>query len=318
MWSWFGGNKRQDKLIKLEKYIDGFVTANGIDFTGQAVESSNGRFLVAWSDRDSSSGRGGHRESGFGTYVIAEDGIILAIGRAERPNDGKVANNGTFILNDWMLGEGLRGTFLAFDKSNCNIIRQLFSANLYSNGISENGEYGACQLCYSGTEDGGVLAFFDLARGHLLWKMAPETGRADGYRFDTENRVLTLCYKDKQQFDYSFDGVLLDTAKWKKVEFQRANGFQLHSRAKEQRARAQEAGDSEGLRGALELLNIALKRGIDQYPNEQAAICREMGEINEVLGDSGEALRQYERAIRLNPKVGLKRKIAAMKSGDSQ
>ncbi|MDE2322743.1 MAG: hypothetical protein KGL31_12675 [candidate division NC10 bacterium] len=316
MWSWFGRGK-QSKNLTIAQSGDKFVKVKvkDIDFFGPFSESSNRRYLVAWSDFDSSSGRGGFREGGLGTYILAEYGTVVAIGNAERPNDGKVADNGAFIFNDWMFGEGLKGTFLAFDRNGNNILRHGFSANLLNNGISCNGEYAVCQLCNSDTEDGSILAFFDLRDGKLLWKKIPETGWAHEYTFDIEKRLLTLTYRDTGQFTYSFDGAFLDQAKWEKVSFERATGFELHLRAKEKLTLAKRTGAKSDFLSILELLGIALRRGVDQYPNEQAAIYRTMGEIKEMLGESSEALALYERALSLNPKVGLKRKVAAMKAG---
>jgi hypothetical protein len=95
------------------KISDTFVTVEDIGFFGPYSQSNNGRFLVAWSDSDPSSGSGGFREGGLGTYVLAEYGSVILDGKAERPNDGRVADNGTFIFNDWMFGSGLKSTFFA-------------------------------------------------------------------------------------------------------------------------------------------------------------------------------------------------------------
>jgi len=58
-----------------------------------------------------------------------------------RPNDGKVADNGTFIFNDWGFGDGLKGTFRAFDSLGQNLIVRRFRANLLNNGISFDGRF---------------------------------------------------------------------------------------------------------------------------------------------------------------------------------
>lgn len=315
MWSSFFNRSKQNGSLTVAKSGYGFVTVDGINFFGPFAESNNQHFLVAWSDSDPSSGRGGFREAGLGTYVLAEHGNVVVIGKAERPNDGKVADNGIFILNDWMFGDGLKGRFLAFDANGNDILRHRFSANLYNNGIASNGEFAVCQLCNSDTEDGSVLAFFDLRNGKLLWKRAPETGWANEYKFDVERRLLTLCYRETGEFTYSFEGLLLDRERWQQVSFEHASGFELHIRAKEKLARAKQLGDKSDLPNILALLQAALQRGLDQYPIEQASIYRTMGEIHEMLSETTVALALYERALRLNPKVGLKRKVAAMKSG---
>jgi hypothetical protein len=74
------------------------------NFFGECARSRNGRFLLTWAD-----------DSARGRYFLLCDNRILAEGRMARPNDGKVADNGTFILNQWGSGDGLRGTFRAFN-----------------------------------------------------------------------------------------------------------------------------------------------------------------------------------------------------------
>ena len=58
---------------------------------------------------------------------------MICEGRSERPQDGKVANDGTFILNDWMLGEGLKGRFVAFRRDGTAILARDIAANLMTN-----------------------------------------------------------------------------------------------------------------------------------------------------------------------------------------
>ena len=44
-------------------------------------------------------------------YLLLEGSAVTIEGRIQRPNDGKVADNGAFILNDWMFGDALQSTF---------------------------------------------------------------------------------------------------------------------------------------------------------------------------------------------------------------
>ena len=295
------------------KFDNQFVRVDGLDFFGPYFESSNGRFLFAWSDFAPAMGVGGFREKGLGAFVLAEERKVIWTGQAERPNDGKVGDNGVFILNDWMLGDELKGTFLAFDKAGNLLIRHHFTANLYNNGISKNGEFAVCQLCKSDTKDGGTLAFFDIKNRKLLWQKEPDTGWADSYDIDTACFRLLLRYRDLGEIAYGFDGALIDCEKWEKISFDRATGFELHDQAKARFAHAKETQDEKEYEAVLGLLGIALQRGTENYPEAQARIYRTMGEIKEFLGRSREALLDYEKALSLNPKVGLKKKVTSMK-----
>lgn len=238
---------------------------------------------------------------------------MIAHGRAERPNDGKVADNGTFIFGDWMFGHGLNGTFYAFDKSGRCIVKHYFTTNLLNNGLSEDGLYAACQLANSETDDAGALAFFDLSAGCIKWKITPETGWTPAYKFAVDKRILTLSQADGVGFDFDFDGNFLDQEKLDKLEFESASGFTLHVRAQRMLQTAMESGDKLKLQEVYDLLQIAITRNLDKYPYEQASIHRAMGEIQESNSNFPDAIRHYETALKLNPKVGLKRKVAKLK-----
>jgi DNA-binding SARP family transcriptional activator len=58
-----------------------------------------------------------------------------------------------------------------------------------------------------------------------------------------------------------------------------------------------------------------LKRsvGTDISENTKAQAHRRLGEIAEKVGRPGDAIREYERALALNPKVGCKRRLAQLK-----
>lgn len=76
---------------------------------------------------------------------MLEHDRLICEGRLERPQDGKVANDGTFILNDWMFGEGLKGRLVAFRRDGTAILARDIAANLMSNGLSNDGQFAICQ-----------------------------------------------------------------------------------------------------------------------------------------------------------------------------
>lgn len=292
---------------------DNFVRIGSMDFYGQYSESPSGVFLIAWSDFDQSRGVGGFRERGEGTYVLAENGKAIRSGQVQRPNDGKVANNGTFIINDWMFGEGLKGIFYAFDMSGRQLVKHRFSANLFNNGMSEDGRYAVCQCANSDTEDGSVLAFFDLEKGSLLWKIQPESGRADSYYIDCVKKELLLGYRERGKYRYSFAGHFIDKDKWEVERIDYASAFELSIIAKERYKEKTSALSEADAQEILLLFDRALKKGLDEYPNEKASVYRTMGEVKEFLGKTTEAIQNYELALELNPKVGIKRHLDVLK-----
>lgn len=293
------GVRKSDRMIRIP----------AIDFFGPYSESPNKHFTIAWSDSDPKRGVGGFREKGEGTFVLLRDDEVIARGHVQRPNSGRIADNGTFLINDWMFGEKLRGTFYAFDARGELLIKKLFSANLHDNGISPGGQYGVCQCANSVTRDSSALAFFDLEKGTLLWQQQPKTGWATSYIFDDHRQTLTLCYRDGAAFRYSYSGAFLDGDVWERQKLQSATPVELSSMARSKlKARAGTLGQPEASE-LLELLNQALAKGLDVYPNEKANVYRAIGEIFEIMGATEKAILNYREALELNPKIGLKRRL---------
>lgn len=188
--------KRTDRISKIGSRM---VRVSSLDFFGPYSESENNIFTLGWSGSD---------------YFLAKKDAVLLKGTLQVLSDGKVANDGTFILNDLMLGDELDGTFYVFDMSGTKVMSHYFEANLYNNGISPNGKYAVCQCANSNTGDSGVLAFFDIEAGLLLWKIKPKSGWAYSYSFDMKNRYLYLECQEEGKFRYNFDGEFVDKEKW--------------------------------------------------------------------------------------------------------
>ncbi len=298
----------------IQKIGNSIVEIPSIGFFGPYAESPNLDYLIAWSDFDPSYEVGGYRKMGHGSYVLVKNGNVICSGQLERPNDGQVANNGTFVLADWLFGDGLKSIFYTFSSNGNKIIHHTFSANMLNTGLSESGQFAVVQLANSDSDDGGCLAFFDLFQKELLWKQVPIPGWANSYQFNDETKRLGLIFQDKGIYEYTYDGVFADSARWDEDRIKYASGFELVSIAQEKlkqfsdtRLKQEDADD------ILNILKRALKTNLNKYPNEQAKAYRVIGEVYETLGDVSMAIEMYEKAIKLDPKVGVKRQLEKLK-----
>jgi tetratricopeptide (TPR) repeat protein len=247
-----------------------------------------------------------------GKIALLKDEKVIFQDELERPNAGKVANNGTFIINDWTIGEGSKGTFLAFASSGQQVIQHLFSANLYTNGLSDDGQYAICQLYQSETTDRNTIALFDLESGKLLWQKVPETWVADAFEFDTEGNAINLVYENGTKFKYSLSGEFLDKEKWYQHRIQHGTGFELIKIAEGLLTATRNSEAESVAKEALNLYLLAADR-LKDSPFFRSQTYRKIGEIYESLHDIGNAIINYELALKLNPNVGVKKKLQALK-----
>lgn len=168
---------------------------NDINFYCQYSKSENGQNIIAYHDGDPFAGIGGHRKKGKGFYFIIKNQELVHVGQVERPNDGKIANNGSFIINDWLFDSGTKSIAYAFDANGEIIFKKKLSANLLNNAISASGNFALFKTCNSNSSDHSVLLLVDLQLKNLVWKKHFGFRNPDWYTI-LDNQLIKLHYKD--------------------------------------------------------------------------------------------------------------------------
>ena len=228
--------KNQDKeVLSIDIHEHNWIVIGGISFSfsGQCSKSENNTYILAWNDahlrEDEDTGK---EEFINGEFLLLENQKLILKGTLRRPNDGQVANNGTFIFNDWIGfsrnkdGEGLEGNFLAFNKMGKEIVNHHYSANLGKNSLSSDGKYAICQTYYSNTTDSNTVTCFDLVKGKLLWQKIPETKNADAFEIDSEKSIIYFLYDGVGKFRYTLAGEFIDKDKWYQARLKHGTGYE--------------------------------------------------------------------------------------------
>ena len=287
---------------------DNFVNVPSRDFYGECSRSPNRRFTIGWRDANDSGSRGGHRASGYGCYVLLEGKQILAEGKMQRPNDGRVADTGTFILSDWGFGEGLKGRFCAFDSTGRAIVSRKVSANIFNSGLAPDGSLAACQTCNSpGSPDDSCLMIFDLTRAVEVGKWTPESGWADFYGFPGDSTIL-LGYRNLGAFRYSLTGTFLDRDAWRDAQLDKGQYGATLAMADHLIKEAKGKPSAEFAARLIKAVDRALTEVPSADRRTQALAMKLRGICLESQGVPREALACYENALTLDPKVGVKRR----------
>ena len=289
----------------------GFVHVPALDFYSQRASSPNGRYILAWRDGNDAGTEGGARASGKGRYVLFERGQPIVEGRMERPQDGKVGDNGTFVLNDWRFFTGeLRGTFHAFNAGGSEILRCRYKANLFNNGLSCDGRYAVCQTCNSDDgRDSSVLTLFDLTHATEIARWRPESGWANTYDFSDDGQYVLLSNREGPPLRYTFSGEFVDRTLWVEAGLDRGDLFILGLVLKETHPKPQ--GDF-----ARQLVASADKALGNIQPDDdrtRAWALKLKATCLDGLEDFSAALACYEQALLLDPKLGVKRRIEQLR-----
>lgn len=277
-------------------------------FMGLCVRSSNGRFTLTWNDNF----------TGRSKYFLLRGNQIVAEGTLARPNDGAVADNGTFIFNEWGTGEGLKGTFRAFNEVGELLIVKKLAANLFNNGLSFDGRYAAVQTANApGSDDSGVLTVFDLIQRAQIGRFVPESGWPDQYRF-YDDGTIDLGYQKLGFFRYSLDGEFIDRGLWEEVQL--TSGDYSMTLITVQRILKNYGGmpDLDLTVRLIEAIDRVTPLIVKEHEKTKALAKRLRGECLEVRGDRAAALASYREALSIDPKVGVKRQIDRLtKAGES-
>ena len=277
-----------------------------IERVGEYAESTDGTYRLTWSDL---------YRGEPGGYVLKRGNSKLCSGKLAHPSGGRLAMNGTFIL----VATGRTFRVYGFSSDGEKILNLAFRAWPYSTGISDSGKFAVVQLASASSKeakkDGGALVFLDLTTGKVRWKRKPETGWAESYRFDDLNRKLGLVYERYGMFEYSYeDGRFEDSDNW------------LGAGSGTDQVRTSLLFAEKNLQLALEVCLVQKQRNSSALSkrlltsrmsktNDRiiAKALRLSGEIHEQAGDFHQAIEQYERALGIDEKVGVKLKLQRLR-----
>lgn len=287
--------------VTVPRHGRGVVSIPELDFVGQRSASPNARYTLLWQDRYWVEG-----SLVRGRYLLIDGDAVAAEGSMERPQDGKVADDGTFILNDWGASDELSGTFRAFRADGSAILSRRYSANLLNNGLSPDGRLAVCQTCNAlGSSDSSILTVFDLAAGVELSSWTAESGWANGYEFPEAGEHVRMLRHDRPPLDYSLSGEFLDRRLWLRDEVERGTLYVIRKALAEGEA-------ATGV--TIEVLRQGARKAASEGDERfRADAWRLVGEIEESAGNLSAALEAYERALTLNPKVGVAKRAASLR-----
>lgn len=277
------------------------VSIPELDMIGERATSPDGRYTLVWRDRYWMDGAPVE-----GRYLLLDRDTVAVDGKMERPQDGKVADNGTFILNDWGDSQQLSGTFQAFRCDGSPIVSRSYSANLLNNGLSRDGRLAVCQTCNAPrSPDSSILTLFDLAAGAEVASWTPESGWAKAYEFPEDGSRVRMLRGDRPSLNYSLTGEFLDRRLWLEDEVRRGTLYVIR----------RALGEGEGATGlTFEDLRAGVQRALAAGDERvEAEAWRLLGEIEESAGDAGAALDAYEKALAVNPRIGVAKRAAALR-----
>lgn len=298
-------------------YLDGHAeTGDGIVWVDLS-KSPSGTYVLLCRDAADDGSAVGDRTVGPGRYRLIEDGGDLRCdGRLERPNGGKVADNGTFALADWQFGEGLHCRFLVMTADGQPVIDEAFGANAHFVAISDDGRFAAIHLASNpdAPDYDELFALYDLTRSSKLWSKPLECGRAESVAFDPGRAILHVSTKAFGMFGYGLLDGETDESAIREAILARGTGFDILTLITDEVASGQVAAER-----ARRLVSDCERAStmLGEYPGHAARALRLAGEILEAQGDLAGALALWDRALAMDSKVGIRLRADALRAATS-
>lgn len=273
----------------------------GDEYFLQPRRSPDGRFVVAVRD----SILDGDREI-WGTCVLLQDERVQFRHSLHRPHNPHVNDDGVVVVEDWRSSRTLNGALLAFDRAGRPLWCLELRANIYTSGMSADGRHVFLATCNSDdAEHGGRTFLLEAASGRQLWSRRGW----GGVRFDGNTLVADVkLAAGTLSFPFDPDG-RLDEAHAAAVALDRA-----------ERGRGQPWSLLPRLTAAFKLAPLDLPAieamlaesvgKIEGYtPAVQAKIARFSGDLAHARGQHALAIECWVRALTLDPKSGVKRRL---------
>jgi len=270
-------------------------------------------YRLGWDDSAPGGDVGGYRSSGRGRWIVLDDEQVLCKGTLERPNDGAIADSGRFILTDWLFGDRVAGTFYAFAPDGSVLIAERLGAIARASAISPDGRFAAVVTAANPSDPAWSLRLlaFDLDASRRLW---------DAYLPDQVASIAIDSSRDAVRLELANDGPLdarlrdgfIDPIALRSTTFSIDPWLVVDVVADELLA-ASDPLDVGAVAQWIHELDTAV-RGMKRYvpdgdPNREARTWRLKGEMAERLGRTADALEAYIRAVELNPRISVRRRI---------
>lgn len=245
-----------------------------------------------------------------GKIALFKDKELLFKKELERPNDCIVNNNGTVICCDWLNSEELTGKFYVFDKFGKELFSFITKANLGICQISENSKIALFETANSDNNDGHKIFIVDVFSKKIIERFEKPIYFRKAI-FYTNRKEIIL--KDKDNFDFLIDykGNLLNEKNYDKKILENGNVrdiiFHFEDKPEEIKYNHTEY---------LNFLNKILKLNDKENPYGTDLIYRNLGEFYEKKGNISKTIECWEKALEINPKVGIKRRLNKYKKNE--
>jgi hypothetical protein len=286
----------------IEKRSDENTIEDVTGFYGSDEYSYNKVFCVSYCD-----GYYENNKRKLGEIALVKDKTLLFKKKIPRPNDCKVSNEGIVICCDWNSYDGLDGRFLIFDTTGKQLFSKKTNANLGTCAISDDSKIAIFETHNAQNNDGNKVFIVDVELKKLI-QTFERICVIDTTIIDTANKIIKFIDNRGFVFETDFEGKQTNVSEYENQVMTMGSVSDRLWLLENNPDEIKFKNDSY-----LELLNKALLDKEASYSFGQDKIYRKIGEFYESTGNTIKTIENWDKAIQINPKIGIKRKLDILK-----
>ena len=272
-------------------------------FYGNKKYSENKEYCIQFRD--------GHEENGKwknGQLALLKNNILQYKKTIARPHDCIVTNEGIVICTDWLNTTSLAGKFLILNSIGEEIFSKKTTANIGNLAVSKDSKIAIFETHSSESNDGDKIFVIDTEKKELHKKFDKIVSFKKASIKNDINRIKLQDYRGFK-IEIDFDGIQTNEEDYENQVLKKGT-------IQDKLYLYQGKPDTEKFSDInyLNLLNNALNDKDANYSFGLDHLYRKLGEYYESNHQIEKTIESWEKAIELNPKVGIKRKLDVMRN----
>jgi len=271
-------------------------------FYGTEKYSSNGAYCVSYSD-------GYYNDDKWknGDIALVKGKTFLFKKKLQRPNECAVSNNGIVICCDYLNSDESIGKIIIFDNKGEVLFTRKTKANLGMCSISDNGTTALFETYGSENSDSNSIFLVDTVTKSITAQFERPYA-FNSASIDSTSKLIQLKNHKDFIFEIDFEGNQTNLQDYENQIMTRGSTY-------DRLCLFQSKTDEEKFKDEayLNILKSALTDNDASYSFGQDRIYRMLGEFYEANNDREKTIEHWEKAVQINPKVGIKRKLDSLK-----
>ena len=243
-------------------------------------------------------------------FLFSNNEILYTIDNLFFVKNADISNNGYIIVSGSFNKNEDEEYVVIFNPQGEKQFNTSVKTRIFNLAISHSGETCIFQTCNSmiSEEDNGKIVIIDITNKRIISKFESPLGWPDSYVFYENNKQVLLEYNNNNIL-FSFFGEFLEP---NKIPEKQLSPYDIFYSLETSFAQISESTEHNIIQNLYnQYYSICYS---DFTPNVASLTYRHIGELALLLNKKIEALDFFEKAININPKIGLKKKIAELKA----